>query len=119
MLSKGISQDDFPDNGVGRQSNRLFLMRTMTVSGSSPTHSPWRVVPCFYRISVVYFQENKFCFENGIFLIHGLGKCEGVGEDSRHGNGHLDIQVGSRIYLSVCLNWSIAYALRWRVTHLG
>ena len=24
-------------------------------------------------------------------------------------------RVGSRIYLSVCLNWSIAYALRWRV----
>ena len=31
----------------------------------------------------------------------------------------LDIQVGSRIYLSVCLHWSIAYALRWGVTHLG
>ena len=54
-----------------------------------------------------------------IFLIHGLGKCEGVGEDSRHGNGHLDIQVGSRIYLSVCLQWIIAYALRWGVTHFG
>ena len=65
------------------------------------------------------FKNNRFCFENDIFLIHGLGKCEGVGEDSRHGNGHVDIQVGSRIYLSVCLNWSIAYALRWRVTHLG
>ena len=48
-----------------------------------------------------------------MFLIHGLGKCEGVGEDSRHGKGHVDIQVGSRIYLSVCLNWIIAYALRW------
>ena len=32
---------------------------------------------------------------------------------------HVDIQVGSRIYLSVCLLWSITYALRWRVTHLG
>ena len=51
--------------------------------------------------------------------MHGLGKCEGVGEDSRHGNGHVDIQVGSRIYLSVCLHWSIAYAFRWGVTHLG
>ena len=27
------------------------------------------------NISVVYFQE-KFCFENDYFLIHGLGKCE-------------------------------------------
>ena len=27
--------------------------------------------------------------------------CEGVGEDSGHGIGHVDIQVGSCIYLSV------------------
>ena len=94
-------------------------MRTITVSESSPTHFPRRVVPSFYRISIVYFQEQHVCFENDIFLIHGLGKCKGVGEDSRHGNGHLNIQVGSRIYLSVCLNWIIAYALRWGVTHLG
>ena len=30
---------------------------------------------------------NRFCFENDYFLIHGLGKCERVGEDSRHGDG--------------------------------
>ena len=30
--------------------------------------------------------------------------CEGVGEDSRHGTGHVDIQVGTcTIYLNVCL----------------
>ena len=28
------------------------------------------------NISVVYFQEQRFCFENDYFLIHGLGKCE-------------------------------------------
>ena len=40
------------------------------------------------NISVIYFQEQLgFCFENDYFLIHGLGKCEGVGEDSRHGDG--------------------------------
>ena len=39
------------------------------------------------NILVVYFQEQiGFCFENYYFLIHGLGKCEGVGEDSRHGD---------------------------------
>ena len=54
-----------------------------------------------------------------MFLIHGLGKCEGVGEDSRHGVGHVDIQLGSRIYLSVCLHRIIAYTLRWGVSHLG
>ena len=31
----------------------------------------------------------------------------------------LDIQVGSCICLDVCLFLSIAYALRWRVAHLG
>ena len=30
-----------------------------------------------------------------------LGMFEGVGEDSRYGIGHVDIQVGSCIYLSV------------------
>ena len=62
MVAKGISQDDFPKNGVGRRSNRLFRMRTMTVSGSSLTHSPRRVVPYFYRNSVVYFQEQQVLF---------------------------------------------------------
>ena len=68
MVAKGISQDDFSENGVGRRSNRSFQMRTMTVSGSSPTHSPRRVVPYFYRNSIMlFFENNKFCFENGIF----------------------------------------------------
>ena len=36
----------------------------------------------------------SFCFENDVFLAFGLGMCEGVGEDSRHGIRHVDIQVG-------------------------
>ena len=39
--------------------------------------------------------------ENDVLLAFGLSMCEGVGEDSRHGIGHLDIQVGSCIYLIV------------------
>ena len=46
---KGISQDEFPDNGIGRRSNRSFRMRAMTVSEGSPTYSPRSVVPYFYR----------------------------------------------------------------------
>ena len=45
---KRISQDEFPENGVRRRSNRSFRMRNMTVSEGSPTHSPRRVVPYFY-----------------------------------------------------------------------
>ena len=48
------------------------------------------------------FSKTKiFCIENCILLSFGLGMCEGVGEDSRHGIGHVDIQVGSCICLSV------------------
>ena len=77
MVAKGISQDDFPENWVGTWANRSFRMRTMTVSKSSPTNLPRRVVPYFYRHVWWYiFKNNKFCFENDYFLIHGLGKCE-------------------------------------------
>ena len=48
------------------------------------------------------FQEQKdFVLKTVFLLAFGLGMCEGVGEDSRHGIGHVDIQVGSCIYISV------------------
>ena len=58
--------------------------------------------------------------ENEVFFFSriGLGMREGVGEDSRHGIGYVDIQVGSCICLIVCLCWIIACALRWGVTHV-
>ena len=37
---------------------------------------------------------------NTIFT-HGISMCEGVGRDSRHGIGHVDIQVGSCVRLNV------------------
>ena len=56
----------------------------------------------FYRNSVVSFREQKTFFFKTIFLLSfGLGMCERVGEDSRHGIRHVDIQIGSCIYLSV------------------
>ena len=56
----------------------------------------------FYRNSVVNFREQKtFVLKTVVLLAFSLGMCEGVGEDSRHGIGHVDIQVGSCIYLSV------------------
>ena len=56
----------------------------------------------FCRNSIVSFQEQKaFVLKTVILLAFGLGMCEGVGEDSRHGIGYVDIQVGSCIYLSV------------------
>ena len=63
MVAKGILQDDIPENWVGRWANRSLRMRTMTVSESSPTNSPRRVVPYFLPTrSIVYFQEQQVLF---------------------------------------------------------
>ena len=43
--------------------------------------------------------------------------CEGVGEDSGHGVGHVDIRVGSCNYMNVFVYH--ACALRWGVTQVG
>ena len=103
MVAKGISHDDFSDNGVGRWSYNYTSEEPMYCFGRFSNTFALEDSPIFLlRFGSVFSRTNNFCFENDIFLIHGLGKCEGVGEDSRHGNGHLDIQVGSRIYLSVC-----------------
>ena len=48
-----------------------------------------------------FSRTKSFCFENCILLAFGLDMCEGVSEDSGHEIGHVDIQVGSCIYLSV------------------
>ena len=56
----------------------------------------------FYRNSVVCFREQKaFLLKTVILLAFILGMCKGVGEDSIHEIGHIDIQVGSCIFLSV------------------
>ena len=56
----------------------------------------------FYRNSVVSFREQKVFVLKTVFLLtFSLGMCEGVGEDSRHEIRHVNIQVGSCIYLSM------------------
>ena len=65
--------------------------------GELSSNSPRRVVQYFYRNSVVIFQEQKaFVVKTRYFYSRiDLGMCEGVGEDSRHGFGHVDIRVSS------------------------
>ena len=62
MVAKGISQDDIPENWVGRWANRSFQMRTMTVSESSSTNSPRRVVPYFIEYFGSIFSRTKVLF---------------------------------------------------------
>ena len=73
-------------NCFGRLSNRF-------ASEVSPIYLP--------NLGSEFSRTKTFCFENCILLAFGLGMCEGVGEDSRHGIRHVDIQVGSCIFLSV------------------
>ena len=52
--------------------------------------------PIYYRNLVLCFQEQiAFVLKTVILLVFGLGICEGVGEDSGHEFGHVDIRVGS------------------------
>ena len=53
--------------------------------GGSPIYLP--------KLGSKFSITKSFCFENCIFLTFGLGMYEGVDEDSRHGIGHVDIQV--------------------------
>ena len=57
----------------------------MTVSEGSPTHSPWRVVPYFDRYFGSIISKTTRTILKKMFLIHGLGKYEGVGEDLGRG----------------------------------
>ena len=63
MVAKGISQDNFPENGVGRWSYNYTSEEPIIVLEGSPIHSPRRVVPYFYQYSVVYFQEQQVFFK--------------------------------------------------------
>ena len=89
-------------NCLGELSKSSSRRRTRDFFGELLSNSPRRVVQYFYRNSVVSFREQKaFVLKTVFLLAFGLGMCEGVGEDSRHGIGHVDIQVGSCICLSV------------------
>ena len=55
----------------------------MTVSEGSLTHSPRRVVPYFYRyFGSIVSKTTRIVLKKICFLIHDLGRCEGVGEGS-------------------------------------
>ena len=49
---------------------------------------------CLLNLGSKFSRTKAFVLKTVILLAFGLGMCEGVGEDSRHGFGHVDIQVG-------------------------
>ena len=56
---------------------------------------------CLPNLGSKFSRTKSFCLKTVYLLAFGLGMCEGVGEDSRHGIRHVDIQVGSCICLDV------------------
>ena len=95
-------KEDFSKNFLGEWSNSSSRRRTHDCSEKLSSNSPRRVIQYIYRNSVVCFQEQKaFVLKTVFLLAFGLGMCEGVGENSRHGIEHVDVQVGSCIYLNV------------------
>ena len=101
---KGISREDFSKNCLGEWSNSSSRRLThdcfekmiqQFASDGSPIYLP--------KLGSTFSRTKIFCFENDVFLAFGLGMCEGVGEDSRHGIRHVDIQVGSCICLNVVM----------------
>ena len=75
-------------NCLGELSNSSSRKRTHDYFGELPSNSPRRVVQYVYQNLVVSFREKKpFVLKTVFLLTFGLGMCEGVGEDSRHGMG--------------------------------
>ena len=68
----------------------------MTVSEKYPAIRLEGLSNILPNLSSEFSRTKSFCFENCIILLaFVLGICEGVGEDSRQGFGHVDIRVGS------------------------
>ena len=99
---KGISREDFLKNCLGEWSNSSSRRLTNDCFGKMIQQFASEGSPIYLTKRDMMFSRTKtFCFENDVFLAFGLGMCKGVGEDSRHWVGHVDIQVGSCICLNV------------------
>ena len=76
--------DDFPENGVGRWSYNYTSEGTMYCFGRFSNTFASEGSPIFLpKFGSVFSRTTRFVLKM-VFLIHGLSKCEGVGEDSRH-----------------------------------
>ena len=71
----------------------------MNCFGELPNKFTSEDCPTYYIGGLSSIKTN-ILFGKEMIFIHGLDMCEGVGEDSRHGIGHVGIQVGS----CICLN---------------
>ena len=88
--------DDFSENCVGRWSNNYTSEEPMNFFRRfSNTFASEGSLIFLQKFGSEFSRTKSFCLKTVILLSFGLGMCEGVGEDSRHGFGHVDIRVGS------------------------
>ena len=83
---------DFPNNCLGEWSNSSSQRLTHDCFGKMIQQFALEGSPIYLQKLGMMFSRTKS---------FSLGMSEGVGEDSRHGIGHVDIQVGSCICLNV------------------
>ena len=102
MVIKGISKEDFLKNCLGEWSNSSSRRLTHDCFGKMIQQFASKGSPIYLpKLGSTFSKTKIFCLKTMCFLTFGLGMCERVGEDSRHGIGHVDIQVGSCICLNV------------------
>ena len=86
MFAKGFSMDDFLENCVGRWSNNYTSEEHMNCFGRFSNTFASEGSPIFLpKFGSVFLRTTSFVLKTVILLAFGLGICEGVGEDSRHG----------------------------------
>ena len=101
---KGFSREDFLKNCLGEWFNSSSWRLTHDCFGKMIQQFASEGSPIYLpKLGSTLSRTKIFSFENDVFLAFGLGMCEEVGEDLRHGIGHLDIQVGSCICLNVVM----------------
>ena len=99
LLKIIILSESYPKNCVGKIVQQFTSKGPMNCFGELPNKLTRRIVQHIYIGGLSSFKTNIFVWK--MIFIHGLDMCEGVDEDSRHGIGHVDIQVGSCICLNV------------------
>ena len=100
LLKIIILSESCPKNCVGNIVQQFTSEGPMNCFGGLPNKFTSEDCPTYYIGGLSSIKTN-ILFGKKMIFIHGLGMCEGVGEDSRHGIRHVDIQVGSCICLNV------------------
>ena len=95
LLKIKILSENCPKNCVRRIVQQFTYNGPMNCFGELPNKFTSEDCPTYLYRGLPTIKTNIFCLET--IFIYDINMCEGVGEDSRHGIGHVDIQVGSYI----------------------